>query len=141
MPVREAAASWHGSLKDGHGHMAFGGGAFEGSYSFESRFEDGPGTNPEELLGAAHAGCFSMALSSELTSAGHPPDSVDTNAQVHLEKLEAGWTVTRIHLTTQVSAAGISEEEFQEQAATAKANCPISRALGAIEITLDASLS
>ena len=141
MPVREATAAWHGSLKEGHGHMAFGSGAFEGAFSFGSRFEEETGTNPEELLGAAHAGCFSMSLSSGLTKAGFPPDSVETNAQVHLEQLEGGWTVSRVHLITSVVAAGVSEEQFQEIAAGAKSNCPISRALGGVEVTLEASLS
>ena len=141
MPVREASAVWHGNLKEGHGHMAFGSGAYDGDYSWSSRFEEAPGTNPEELLGAAHAGCFSMALSGDLTGAGYPPDSVDTNAQVHIEKHEGPWTVTRIHLTTRVAAPGLSEGEFQELAAGAKANCPVSRALTGVEITLDATLA
>lgn len=116
-------------------------GDFEGSYSVASRFEDGEGTNPEELLGAAHAGCFSMALSSNLSAAGHPPKSVETSAQVHIDKLEAGWTVTRVHLVTKAEVAGLEAEAFQEFAEDAKANCPISRALAGVEITLEASLS
>ena len=139
MPVRHASATWHGSIKDGHGHMQFA--DYEGSYSVPSRFEEADGTNPEELLGAAHAGCFSMALSSGLSAAGHTPDSVQTTAEVHIDKLEAGWTVTKIHLTTKAQVAGIDEQAFQEQAENAKKNCPISRALGAIEITMEASLS
>ena len=139
MPVRQASATWHGSIKEGHGHMQFA--DYEGSYSVPSRFEDGDGTNPEELLGAAHAGCFSMALSSGLSAAGHVPDSVQTTAQVHIDKLETGWTVTRVHLITKGVAAGIDEQTFQEHAEKAKSNCPISRALEAVEITMEASLS
>ncbi|MCH7609897.1 MAG: OsmC family peroxiredoxin [Chloroflexi bacterium] len=139
MLVRRASATWHGSIGEGHGHMEFG--DFEGSYSVASRFEDGEGTNPEELLGAAHAGCFSMALSSNLSAAGHPPKSVETSAQVHIDKLEAGWTVTRVHLVTKAEVAGLEAEAFQEFAEDAKANCPISRALAGVEITLEASLS
>ncbi|MCH8337754.1 MAG: OsmC family peroxiredoxin [Chloroflexi bacterium] len=139
MLVRRASATWHGSIGEGHGHMEFG--DFEGSYSVASRFEDGEGTNPEELLGAAHAGCFSMALSSNLSAAGHPPKSVETSAQVHIDKLEAGWTVTRVHLVTKAEVAGLEAEAFQEFAEEAKANCPISRALAGVEITLEANLS
>lgn len=139
MLVRRASATWHGSINEGHGHMEFG--DYEGSYSVASRFEDGEGTNPEELLGAAHAGCFSMALSSGLSAAGHPPSSVETSAQVHIDKLEAGWTVTRIHLVTKAEVADLEGEAFQEIAEKAKANCPISRALTAVEITMEASLA
>ena len=139
MPVRQASATWHGSISEGHGHMQFA--DYEGSYSVPSRFEEGDGTNPEELLGAAHAGCFSMALSSGLSAAGHVPDSVQTTAQVHIDKLETGWTVTRVHLITKGVVAGIDEQTFQEHAEKAKSNCPISRALEAVEITMEASLS
>lgn len=139
MPVRHASATWHGSIKEGHGHMQFAN--YEGSYSVPSRFEEGEGTNPEELLGAAHAGCFSMALSSGLSAAGHPPDSVQTTAQIHIEKLEQGWTVTRIHLTSKAQVPGIEEGAFQEHAEKAKATCPISRALTGVEITMEAGLS
>ena len=139
MPVRNASATWHGSIKEGHGHMQFA--DYEGSYSVPSRFEEADGTNPEELLGAAHAGCFSMALSSGLSAAGHAPDSVQTTAEVHIDKLETGWTVTKIHLITKATVEGIDEQAFQEQAENAKKNCPISRALEAVEITMEASLS
>lgn len=139
MPVRHASATWHGSIKEGHGHMQFA--DYEGSYSVPSRFEEADGTNPEELLGAAHAGCFSMALSSGLSAAGHAPDSVQTTAEVYIDKLETGWTVTKIHLITKAQVAGIDEQAFQEQAESAKKNCPISRALEAVEITMEASLS
>jgi osmotically inducible protein OsmC len=114
---------------------------YEGSYSVPSRFEEGDGTNPEELLGAAHAGCFSMALSSGLSADGHSPDSIQTTAQVHIDKLETGWTVTRIHLITKGKVAGMDEQAFQEHAEKAKSNCPISRALGPVEVTLEASLA
>lgn len=139
MPVRQASATWHGSISEGHGHMQFA--DYEGSYSAPSRFEEAEGTNPEELLGAAHAGCFSMALSSGLSAAGHPPDSVQTTAQVHIDKLDTGWTVTRVHLITKVQVQGVEDEAFQDHAAKAKANCPISRALKAVEITMEASLA
>ncbi len=139
MPVRNASATWHGSIKEGHGHMQFA--DYEGSYSVPSRFEEADGTNPEELLGAAHAGCFSMALSSGLSAAGHAPDSVQTTAEVHIDKLETGWTVTKIHLITKATVEGIDEQAFQEQAESAKKNCPISRALEAVEITMEASLA
>ena len=139
MPVRHASATWHGSIQEGHGNMQFG--DYEGSFSVPSRFEDGEGTNPEEILGAAHAGCFSMALSDGLSAAGHPPNSVQTSAQVHIDKLESGWTVTRIHLVTEADVAGLEEEAFLEHAEKAKSNCPISRALTGVEITMEASLS
>ena len=139
MPVREASATWHGSIKEGHGHMQFS--DYEGPYSVPSRFEEGEGTNPEELLGAAHAGCFSMALSDGLSAAGHPPNSVQTAAQVHIDKLESGWTVTGVHLVATVDAPGLEAEAFQEFAEKAKSNCPISRALAGVEITMEASLS
>lgn len=139
MPVREATALWHGSIAEGHGHMHFA--DYEGPYSVPSRFEEGDGTNPEELIGAAHAGCFSMALSSGLSAAGSPPNSVQTTAQVHIEKLEQGWTITRIHLTTKGDVPGMAEAEFIEHAEKAKANCPVSRALAGVDISLDASLA
>jgi len=140
MPVRTADARWEGSLQDGKGTIRYGDGAFEGQYSFSSRFEEGPGTNPEELLAAAHAGCFSMALSNGLAKAGHPPTRVDTTARVHLDKVEGGFGITRIELQTEADVPGIDEAGFQGQAATAKANCPVSRALAAVDISLDARL-
>lgn len=141
MPIRRAEAVWHGSFKEGHGHMMFGEGAFEVDYSAGSRFEEESGSNPEELLGAAHAGCFSMALASGLSKAGFPPASVHTTADVHLERTEAGFSVTRIHLTTEVEAVGIEDSAFLELADKAKQNCPISRALGNVEISLEARLA
>ena len=141
MPVRGADAVWEGSLQDGKGTMKFGSGAFEGAYSFSSRFEEGTGTNPEELIGAAHAGCFSMALSGALTRAGHPPNRVQTKANVHLDKGDAGFRIARVHLETEADVPGIDEAAFREQAETAKKNCPVSQALASIEITLDARLT
>ncbi|HVF75069.1 MAG TPA: OsmC family protein [Acidimicrobiales bacterium] len=140
MPVRSADARWEGSLQAGKGSMRLAGGAYEGPYSFSSRFEDGTGTNPEELIAAAHAGCFSMALSGGLGRAGHEPVSVQTTAKVHLEKGEAGFGIPRIELVTEAEVPGISEEEFQQAAETAKQNCPVSKLLAAAEITLEAKL-
>ena len=141
MPARTADAQWEGSLQDGKGTMRFGSGAFEGQYSFASRFEEGSGTNPEELIAAAHAGCFSMALSGGLGRAGFTPDSVRTTAKVHLEKGDAGFSITRIELETEAAVPGIDESTFQEQAETAKANCPVSKALAGAQISLKARLT
>lgn len=141
MPVRSAEAVWKGSLKEGAGTMKMASGAYEGQYSFSSRFEEGSGTNPEELIAAAHAGCYSMALSAELGRAGYTPDQVNTTAQVHLTKGESGFGITRVHLITEARVPGIDEAAFQEQAEKAKKGCPVSRALGAVdEVTLDAKL-
>jgi lipoyl-dependent peroxiredoxin len=141
MPVREANAVWQGSLKDGDGQMRFGSGAFEGKYSFGSRFEESTGTNPEELIGAAHAGCFSMALSAALTAAGHTPERIDTTAKVHLDKSEGGFSITRVELQTNGVVPGLDEGGFQEHAEQAKQNCPVSRALAGVEIQLAAQLA
>jgi osmotically inducible protein OsmC len=140
MPVRTADAQWEGTLQDGKGQMRLGGGAYEGAYSFKSRFEDGAGTNPEELIAAAHAGCFSMALSAALGRAGHDPTRVHTTAEVHLEKRDEGFRITRIHLTTEAAVPGIDEAAFREVAETAKRTCPVSVALAGPDITLDAKL-
>jgi osmotically inducible protein OsmC len=140
MPVRSASAVWNGSLKDGNGTMKMASGAYEGKYSFGSRFQEDPGTNPEELIAAAHAGCFSMALSAGLGKAGHEVTRVATSAKAHLEKVGEGFQITRIHLTTEAEVPGIDEVEFQEQAEGAKANCPVSQALAGVEIVLDAKL-
>ena len=121
--------------------MAFGSGAFEGQYSFKSRFESGTGTNPEELIGAAHAGCFSMAFSNMLAQAGHVPDRVDTTARVHLEPVDGKQTISRIELVCEADVPGIRSDEFQKIAAEAKAGCPVSRALAAVEISLEATLT
>src|SRR5437016_10991480 len=139
MAVRSAEAEWKGTLREGAGKMKLGSGAYEGSYSFASRFEEGKGTNPEELIAAAHAGCFSMALASGLAKAGHPPTRVDTTAAVHLEKGDAGFSISRIDLRTQAEVPGIDQAAFAEQAEAAKKGCPVSRALAAVEITLDAT--
>jgi lipoyl-dependent peroxiredoxin len=141
MPVRGAQAEWHGNLARGNGKMSFGSGAFEGAYSAASRFEEGEGTNPEELIAAAHAGCFSMAFALALSQAGHEPDSVRTTAEIHLDKDNGGFSITRSELTTEVKVEGLSEDEFQKLADEAKEGCPVSRALGAIEIGLDAELA
>jgi lipoyl-dependent peroxiredoxin len=142
MPDRKASAVWQGTLKEGNGTMKMTSGAYEGPYSFASRFEEGTGTNPEELIAAAHAGCFSMALSGQLSNNGFTPDRIETTANVHMEKTDAGNTITRIDLVTQAKVPGIDDAKFQELAQNAKKNCPISRALGAVnEITLDAKLA
>lgn len=140
MPVRSADARWEGPLQSGKGSMRLAGGAYEGPYSFSSRFEEGAGTNPEELIAAAHAGCFSMAFAGGLGKAGHEPVSVQTTAKVHLEKGDAGFRIPRIDLVTEAEVPGISEADFQELADTAKRNCPVSTLLAAAEITLEAKL-
>jgi lipoyl-dependent peroxiredoxin len=141
MPERSATARWEGGLQQGKGVMRFGGGAFEGQYSFSSRFEEGTGTNPEELIGAAHAGCFSMALSGGLERAGHTPNSIETTARVHLERGESGFRISRIELSTTADVPGIDAAAFDEQAEAAKANCPVSQALAGVDIALDARLA
>src|SRR5262249_10135312 len=131
-----------GTLTEGSGTIRTGKGGFEGNYSFKSRFEEGEGTNPEELIAAAHAGCFSMAFSKALSDAGHPPTSVDTTASVHLDKTDAGMTVTRIDLDSVGVVPGIDQAEFAKLAEGAKENCPISRLLSpGAQITLNATLS
>lgn len=140
MPTRTADAEWTGTITEGQGRMRLGSGAFEGRYDFRTRMEDAPGTNPEELIGAAHAGCFSMALSAQLTSAGFKPDSIRTKATVSFTKAASGWTIDRIDLTTEASVPGVSPEDFQAKALEAKKNCPVSRALAGVEIVLDAKL-
>ncbi|MFW6068724.1 MAG: OsmC family protein [Chloroflexota bacterium] len=141
MPVRSAEAVWKGSLQDGTGTMKMASGAYEGQYSFSSRFEEGQGTNPEELIAAAHAGCYSMALSGDLGRAGYTPEHVQTTAQVHLTKGDSGFRITRVHLIAEARVPGIDEETFQQTAEKAKKGCPVSQALGAVdEITVDATL-
>lgn len=138
MPTRRASAEWQGDLKGGKGTIALGSGAFSGQYSFLSRFEEGVGTNPEELLGAAHAGCFSMALSAALARAGFPPQRVATNAAVTVEKGGEGFKITKIHLVCEGSVPGIDAATFEEYAGKAKVGCVISQALAAVpEITLE----
>ena len=136
---RTASARWTGDLKSGKGSIKLGSGAFEGAYSFGTRFESAPGTNPEELLGAAHAGCFTMALSLALTTAGHPPTSLDTTATVHLTKDATGFSVSGIDLVTRGVVPGISAAEFQKHAEAMKTGCIISRALS-VPMTLTATL-
>jgi lipoyl-dependent peroxiredoxin len=138
MPKRKAEARWEGGVPDGNGTVKLGSGAYEGPYSFQSRFEEGSGTNPEELIGAAHAGCFTMALSLILTQQGHPPDSIETNATVNLVKDGDGFTISRIDLATRGRVPGIDADAFRQAAEAAKANCPVSKALTGPEITLDA---
>lgn len=141
MPVRSSNAVWKGSIGEGEGTIAFGSGAYEGSYSVPSRFEDGAGTNPEELIAAAHAGCYSMALSAGLTGNGTPPTKIETTAKVHIEKQEVGWRIVKIELHTEAEVPGIDEAAFMEKAEDAKKNCPVSQALASVpEITLDAKL-
>lgn len=138
---RNASAQWNGGLKDGKGSISTASGALQNTqYSFGTRFEDGVGTNPEELIAAAHAGCFSMALSAQLTNAGTPPESIETTATVTMEKLEAGFTVTGVHLDVTARVPGIDQAAFDTAAGNAKAGCPISRLLNAT-ITMDAKLA
>jgi osmotically inducible protein OsmC len=140
MPIRNAEAEWNGSLIDGKGHMKLGSGAFDGPYSFRSRMEEGVGTNPEELIGAAHAGCFSMALSAVLGGAGLTPTKIHTKAAVKFEKVGDGFSITNIDLTTEAEVPGTDAETFVKHAETAKANCPVSKALAGTHITLKATL-
>ena len=140
MVARKAEAEWQGDLPSGSGKISLGSGAYTGAYSFRSRFESGDGTNPEELIAAAHAGCFSMALSHGLASAGHKPERVHTSATVDLEKQGAGFAITRIRLVCEARVPGIDAATFKQQADTAKANCPVSKALSATPIELDARL-
>jgi osmotically inducible protein OsmC len=138
---RKSSAVWNGDLKTGNGTISTQSGTLANAqYSFKTRFEEGVGTNPEELIAAAHAGCFSMALSATLGEAGITPDSIATTATLTLEFIEGAPTVTKIHLDTTAKIPGISEEDFQKAAKSAKENCPISRLLKAAEITLDAKL-
>jgi|SRR3954447_1145118 osmotically inducible protein OsmC len=141
MPARTAKAEWRGALTDGSGRVELGSGTFAGPYDFRSRFQDGGGTNPEELVGAAHAACFSMALSNMLAQAGSPPEYVRTTAKVHLEKQAEGFGITRIDLDTEGAVPGMNEAAFLEHAQKAKAGCPISKALAAVDITLNAKLA
>jgi len=139
MAVRTSQATWKGNLREGNGTFKVGT-AFDGSYSFASRFEEGTGTNPEELIAAAHASCYSMALSNGLDKAGFTPERVHTTAKVHLTKTDSGFAITKIELHTEARVPGIDEDTFQEQANDAKKNCPVSKLLVAAEITLDAKL-
>ena len=140
MPTRNAEAVWNGSLMEGKGTMSVGSKAFSGAYDWRGRSGDGAGTNPEELLGAAHAGCFSMALSHQLAQAGHPPTRVHTTAKVTFEKQAEGFAITRIDLATEAQVPGIDDATFQKMANGAKEGCPVSKALKATPIHLTAKL-
>ena len=139
--IRKASAVWNGSLKEGNGTISTDSGVLSKTpYSFSTRFENGAGTNPEELIAAAHAGCFTMALSAQLGNAGITPESLETSAAVTLEKLEAGFTITKVHLDVSARIPGVDKAAFEKAAENAKAGCPISRLLKA-EITMTARLS
>jgi len=141
MATRNGSAVWKGNLKEGSGEVTVGDGVFSGAYSFSSRFEEGDGTNPEELIAAAHAACFSMAFSNILAEAGHTADSVSTTAKVGLRPLDGKPTIASIELEVEAAVPGIDEAAFQEHAEAAKAGCPVSRALAGVpEITLSARL-
>lgn len=138
MPVRRSTAEWRGTLKEGGGTMRLASGLYEGPYTYSSRFEEAAGTNPEELVGAAHAGCFSMFLAALLSDKGYSPERISTSAAV---RLGAGPTINKITLQTEAVVPGVTEAEFQELAAEAKAGCPVSKALAAVpEIVLEAKL-
>ena len=140
MPARTAQAVWNGDLRNGNGRMKLGSGAWEGNYSFSSRFEEGTGTNPEELIGAAHAGCFSMALSAGLAKGGFQPTRIQTEARVHLQKADDGFKIGRIDLNTEAEVPGIDDQTFRKFAEQAKAGCPVSKALAGVQIELTAQL-
>lgn len=142
MATRDGSAEWRGDLKSGSGTVSVASGLFsDGNFSFSSRFEEGPGTNPEELIAAAHAGCFSMALSNILSGEGHAPDSVTTTAKVHLRNVDGNPTIAQIDLVTEGRVPGIDQDQFAAYAEQAKEGCPVSRALAGVgEITLDAKL-
>ncbi|HEY1590688.1 MAG TPA: OsmC family protein [Solirubrobacteraceae bacterium] len=141
MAVRNGSAEWRGDLQSGGGTVSVGDGVFEGQYSFASRFEEGTGTNPEQLIAAAHAACFSMALANILTQDGHVPESVSTRANIQLRNVDGAPTLTRVDLETEGRVPGIDQGEFEQYAAQAKQGCPVSRALAGIpEIALSATL-
>ena len=141
MAERKANAEWNGGLKDGSGRIAVGSGVFEGSFSFATRFEDEPGTNPEELLGASLAGCYAMALNAALEKGGTPASNVKVEAKVFLGKDDSGFKINRIDLETTADVPGMSQEDFAKAAEETKKGCPISKALAATDITLKASLA
>lgn len=140
MAVRKADAEWKGDLKGGKGTLRTESGAVDTAYDFRSRFEEGDETNPEELIGAAHAGCFSMALANILAEHGHDPQSIRTTANVHLVKGDEGMGISKVQLVCRATVPGIDEDHFREHAQEAKKGCPVSRALGAVDIELDAAL-
>ena len=142
MATRDGTAEWRGDLRGGSGTVTVASGLFEGKYSFATRFEDEPGTNPEELIAAAHAGCFAMALSNILSEAGHSPESVRTTAKVHLRMVDGNPTISRIDLLTEGRVPGIDQDHFARHAQEAKEGCPVSRALAGVdEMTLEAKLA
>jgi len=140
MPTRNAQATWTGNLKEGSGSIKLGSGAFEGKYSFGTRFEGAPGTNPEELVGAAHAGCYSMALAAGLGKNGFNPQTVHTTAAVTLEKVGEGFKITKIKLVSEAKVPNIDNAKFQEIAIATKSGCPVSQALASTPIELEAKL-
>ena len=140
MAQRKSKAVWRGGLKEGNGAVELGSGLFKGQYSFQSRFESGPGTNPEELIGAAHAACFSMALAANLERAGYSPDEINTSASVSIEKTRDGFAITTIELDTQGRVPDIDDDEFLKQAEIAKNACPVSQVLKGAKISLKARL-
>ncbi|MGZ8852987.1 MAG: OsmC family protein [Thermoanaerobaculia bacterium] len=140
MPVRKAEAEWKGTLKEGKGEIKTESGAVNGQYSFGTRFENAKGTNPEELIGAAHAGCFSMAFAAGLEKAGKPAKRVHTTASVRLDKVGEGFGITKIDLVTEAEVPGIDEATFQQTAKGAKEGCPVSKALAGVQISLSAKL-
>jgi len=141
MPTRKAEAEWEGNLAEGSGRLKVGSGAFEGPYSFKSRFEEGQAaTNPEELLGAAHAGCFTMALTAGLSHAGIKPKRIHTEARVKLEKVGEAFSITQIELETEAEIPDVDDATFQKYALDAKQNCPLSKALAATQISMTAKL-
>jgi len=141
MPERTAEAEWRGNLRDGRGTMRFGSGAYEGEYTYASRFEEGKGTNPEELVGAAHAGCFSMALAGDLARAGHVAERIHTTGHVRLEAGAGGARITRVVLDCEAKVPGLDDAAFQRFAQEAGRNCPVSRALAGVEIVVNSRLS
>jgi lipoyl-dependent peroxiredoxin len=141
MPSRTAEAEWKGQLLDRKGRIKVGSGSFEGPYDFRGRAGDGGGTNPEELLGAAHAGCFTMAIAAQLTQAGFTPERIHTTARVHLEKKPEGFAIPLIELETEASVPNLTPEQFEQYAQTAKKGCPVSKALTGVEIRLNAKLT
>jgi lipoyl-dependent peroxiredoxin len=138
--VRSSSAQWHGDLKSGNGEFTVGSGVYTGAYTFATRFEEAEGTNPEELLGAAHAACFSMSLANMLSADGAVVDTVRTQAKVHLERVDGSPKITRVELTTFASAAGVEDDAFQRTAQAAKDGCPVSKLFSSAEITVDATL-
>ena len=140
MPVRKANAAWKGTLKEGNGNMNLPSGSYSGAYSFSSRFENGSGTNPEELVAAAHAGCFSMAFSSGLEKAGFKPINIETEANVHIDKVEGGFEISKIVLNSKVQASGVDQESFEKIANETKEGCPISKLFKGAKIEMNAQL-